>query len=71
MAYILGLKGVYNGAEAEYLIPTLQEARSEDLLGGIVTANGQENDVLFGDGTWAGATEYIILSAGTSTVNVG
>lgn len=37
---------------------------------GYTNAGGNANNILFGDNTWAGATDYIILCAGSSTVNI-
>ena len=37
---------------------------------GLTSKGGNANNVLFGDNTWAGATDYIILCGGSASVNV-
>ena len=37
---------------------------------GLTSKGGNANNVLFGDNTWAGATDYIVLCAGSASVNV-
>ena len=37
---------------------------------GLVNASGDNGNILFGDNTWHGATDYIVLCAGSASVNV-